>query len=142
MEVSGRYSNHADQGERIDAVLNAIEIGPKRRKRSTRKRILRKLSPPEVDDLRDAYLAGASTYSLANAFGIHRHTIAAHLRNNRVEMRGRALTPEEVEEAAALYSSGLSLADVAARIGRQRTGVANALRKAGVQLRPRPGWHY
>lgn len=142
VEVMGRYSNHADQGDRIGVILDHVPGTPRRLETSTTKQVFRRLGAAEIADLRRAYLDGASTYALADAVGIHRHTIAAHLKNSDVAMRRRSLTPEEVQEAAALYASGLSLVDVAERIGRRRTGVANALRKAGVQFRPRPGWRY
>lgn len=142
VEVSGRYSNHADQGTRIAGVLDSVPSTPRRPETSTIRHVNRRMRPDEVASLREAYLAGASTYQLAVDLGSQRHTIAAELKRSGVERRRRPLCREEVEQAADLYASGLSLVDVAARIGRHRTGVANALRNAGVQLRPRRGWTY
>ena len=77
----------------------------------------RRLSPTDVDDLVDAYRAGASISQLAAGFGVHRTTVAAHL--DRLDVpRHHARTAWDdraLEEAAELYAAGLSLADLADR---------------------------
>ena len=52
---------------------------------STVKQRQRRLQPDEIDQLVAAYQAGASTYGLADQFGITRHTVAAHLNRRGVE---------------------------------------------------------
>lgn len=39
----------------------------------------RRLSPTDLDDLIEAYQAGATISQLADEFGIHRTTVAGHL---------------------------------------------------------------
>lgn len=47
----------------------------------------RRLSEADVEKLALAYRAGDSTYALARRFGIHRHTIAEHLRRHGIPLR-------------------------------------------------------
>ena len=102
----------------------------------------RRLSPTDIDDLVDAYRAGASISQLAAGFGVHRTTVAAHLDRHGVPRHyaRTAWDDRALEEAAEMYAAGLSLADVAARFGVDAQTVANRLRRAGRPIRPRRGW--
>ena len=51
MEVLGRYSNHSDQGERVQTLLEIVPGGPAEVKLRTHKQVQHRLRCPEVDDL-------------------------------------------------------------------------------------------
>ena len=102
----------------------------------------RRLSPATVDDIVEAYRAGATISQFAVEFGIHRTTVAGHLdrrgipRHNDHTAWGDGL----LRQAAELYATGLSLADVAQQFGIDAQTVANRFRRAGVSVRSRRGW--
>lgn len=100
----------------------------------------RRLSPEELDDLVSAYVAGATVKDLATRFGVHRHTIAAHLDRAGVPRHQNGLTTSQVAEAAQLYDTGWSLAKIADYFSVQPTTIYYWLRKEGIQIRSRPGW--
>jgi transposase-like protein len=103
------------------------------------RQVQRRLTEDEVDRLVDAYLAGATIGDLAARFGIHEHTVSAHLERKGVRRRYRMLDDAAVEVAAGLYREGWSLARVGRHFGVQAGTVLRALRLAGVPTRPRVG---
>ena len=102
----------------------------------------RRLSPATVDDIVEAYQAGASISRLAVEFDVHRTTVSGHLDRNGVPHHSEhtAWDDDILRQAAELYATGLSLADVAHRFGVDAQTVANRFRRAGVAVRPRRGW--
>ena len=102
----------------------------------------RRLSPTDIDDLIEAYRAGATINQLAVQFGIHRTTIAGHLDRHGVPRHSKqtAWDDEILTQASELYATGLSLADVAHHFGIDAQTVANRFRRAGVAVRHRRGW--
>ncbi|MEV8358494.1 sigma factor-like helix-turn-helix DNA-binding protein [Microbacterium sp. NPDC076895] len=87
------------------------------------------------------YEAGATVYELAEAFGIHRHTVAQRLREAGVKLRRTAPTDDEITEMVQRYESGQSLARIAETIGGTTANtVKRCLLERGVAIRPRPGW--
>ncbi len=102
----------------------------------------RLLSPADIDDLVNAYRAGATISQLAAEFGIHRTTVTGHLDRHGVPRRSEqtAWDDDILREAAELYATGLSLADLAHQFGVDAQTVANRFRRAGVAVRPRAGW--
>ena len=102
----------------------------------------RRLSPTNIDDLVEAYQAGASISHLAVEFDVDRTTVAAHLDRHGVPRHSEqtAWDDEILRQAAELYTTGLSLADVAHHLGIDAQTVANRFRRAGVAVRPRRGW--
>ena len=102
----------------------------------------RRLSPTDIDDLVEAYKAGATISQLAVEFGIHRTTVAGHLdRRGLPRQSERTAWDEQIlTRAAELYATGFSLADVADQFGIDAQTVANRLRRAGVAVRHRRGW--
>jgi transposase-like protein len=79
----------------------------------------RRLSPTDLDDLLDAYRAGATINQLAAEFGIHRTTVAGHLDRHGVPRHSEqtAWDDDALRRAAELYATGSSLADIAHRFG-------------------------
>lgn len=76
---------------------------------------------------------------LATAFGIHRLTVSAHLRQHGVAIRGRGLDHEDVPEAARLYEAGWSSLMLSEKFGVTPNTILSALRTAGVRVRPGRG---
>ena len=73
----------------------------------------RPLRPADVDNLVDAYRAGATVRELAERYGVHRVTIGRNLQARGVSTRQPALSASDVPRAARLYESGWSLAKIA-----------------------------
>jgi transposase-like protein len=140
VEVLGRYSNHADQGELIRDFLETGPEGPRRAKTSTRKKVHRRLRPDQIADLADGYRSGLTVYDLGDRFGIDRRTVALVLKRFGVPLRNQPLTPDQIAQAVALYESGLSLVSVGEIVGCSHGTIWHALREAGLELRKRPGW--
>ncbi len=92
------------------------------------------LTPGQVDDLVEAYRAGASTAELSERFKIHRRTAIAHLRR-QAALRPRGLAPEHVDQAVRLYESGESLAQIGEQFGTSAKTVRRVLLSLGVQMR-------
>ena len=103
----------------------------------------RRLSPATVDDIVEAYQAGASISRLAVEFDVHRTTVSGHLDRQGVPRHSAqtAWGDEILSEAAELYAAGLSLASIADQFGVDAQTVANRFRRAGVPVRPRRGWN-
>ena len=102
----------------------------------------RRLCPSTADDLIAAYQAGATLNQLADHYGIHRTTVAAHVDRHGAPRHDDRTAWDEgaLEEAAEMYAAGLSLVDVASRFGIDAQTVANRFRRAGRPIRPRRGW--
>jgi hypothetical protein len=64
VEVIGRYSNHCEQGERLQDLVEMLPNGPSRAKVQTKKQTHRRLRPSEIDELVAGYKAGATVYQL------------------------------------------------------------------------------
>ncbi len=94
-----------------------------------------RLTPARVAKLVAAYEAGLDMNELAKLYGIHRHSVRAHLDKAGVELRRRGLTQAQVDEAVRLYVTGSSLARLGQQLGCDHTTVGRALRHRGVALR-------
>ena len=100
------------------------------------RRVQRRLPPEEVEELVAAYLAGATSLSLAGKHSIHRTTVLALLERHRVSRR--VLTPDHIERAVASYPLGRSCASIAKELQVNPETIRQTLLKAGVAMR-RPG---
>jgi hypothetical protein len=140
VEVLGRYSNHADQGQRIQDLLEMVPEGSSETGSRTIKQVQHRLRPDEADELVRRYQTGAKVCELAVGFGIHRDTVSEILDRHDIPRRQRGIRPELVGEVVGCYQSGASLAKIGAQLCVDPGTVAMALRRAGVSLRPRPGW--
>jgi len=74
--------------------------------------VQRLLSTDQINQLVAEYQQGATQAELADRFGMHRRTIAAHLDCAGVLRRSAGWDDTTLAEAAALYESGASLLDV------------------------------
>lgn len=71
VEVVGRWSNHLEQGERLDELVGMAPTECAKPRVGTRKQVQRRLRPREVEDLIAGYLGGATVYQLGRQFRIH-----------------------------------------------------------------------
>ncbi|AZT94780.1 hypothetical protein [Ancrocorticia populi] len=94
------------------------------------------LKEEQVDELVVLYRRGWTLASLADRFGIHKRTAAAHLVRRSVPIRGKGLSEDDLPEAARLYAGGATLIEVGSRFGVSQQTIRRALAAAGVQIRP------
>ena len=82
-----------------------------------------------------------SALELAHQYGIHRHTVAKHLRKEGVILRGgqTKLTHGVLAKATQLYADGHSLAQIGAHIGVDASTVHKALKNTDVKMRDSHG---
>ncbi len=81
------------------------------------------------------YEAGADMRDLAARWGVHRTTVADHLRRAGIELRRQGLSHEQLSEAARLYGEGWSLQRLAEHYGCDDETVRTSLKRAGVRMR-------
>jgi DNA-binding NarL/FixJ family response regulator len=142
VEVIGRYSNHSDQVERIQDILEMVPSGLQRAPLRPPKQVHRRLSPTEVDDLVTQYQAGETVKYLAARHNIHRYTVSSILDRQHVPRRRSGIPSERLHEVVSAYLAGASLAVIGAEMFVDPATVSRALRQAGVSIRPRRGWQY
>ncbi len=142
MEVAGRYSNLAEQGERLKTLLEIVPEGTPEVNLRTPRQAQHRLTPAETDKLIAEYESGDSVKDLARHHNLHRETVSKILTRRGIARRPKGIPPELIGEAVADYKSGLSLAKIGTKLSVEPATVASTLRKAGVELRPRPGWRY
>ena len=86
------------------------------------------LSGAEIDHLVQDYKSGiGSIYDLADSYGVHRTTIAKHLKIQGVRMRNIPLDVSEVKRARQLRDEGLSLNAIGRKLGRDPKTVKHAI---------------
>lgn len=107
-----------------------------------RLRVQRGLGSGKIDRLVAGYDAGQSLQDLAQIFGVHRRTVAAHLGKRGVPRRAqhRKLTEAEVIEAYHCYRAGASLAELGRLFDAHAKTMRRALVRAGATIRPRGTW--
>jgi len=127
--------------EGVELVQNWGSDDPPERPREEKGRLSnppqRRLSPATVDDIVEAYRAGATINQLAAEFGIHRTTVTGHLDRHRVPRHSKqtAWDDDILKQAAELYATGLSLAAIAHRFGVDPQTVATRFRRAAIPVR-------
>ncbi len=94
-----------------------------------------RLTEPQLEQLVRDYEAGLNMRPLTRKYGIHRLTVAAHLRRAGVELRYQGLTDDQVVAAAQLYQGGWSLQRLAERYDCTAETVRQALKAQGVVMR-------
>ncbi len=81
------------------------------------------------------YQAGADMKELAGRWGVHRTTVAGHLRRDGTELRRQGLSDQQLGEAMRLYGNAWSLQRLAERYECDAETVRTYLKRAGVRLR-------
>jgi DNA-directed RNA polymerase specialized sigma24 family protein len=94
----------------------------------------RRLTPDQQAELVDRYLGGERAYQLAQAFEVHRTTVARLLADNGIR-RPRSLTKDEITESTKLYHYSWSCRRIGEELGRDDGTIWLALKKARVELR-------
>jgi DNA-binding CsgD family transcriptional regulator len=71
-----------------------------------------------------------SIYDLADIYGVHRNTVAHHLKAQEVKLGGRPMSSNEIDRAQELRQQGLSGNAIGRAIGRDPKTVRSALSSA------------
>jgi len=137
VEAMGRYLNHSEQGECIRAVLEIVPSGLPNNNSEAPRRFRQTLDSREINDLADAYKAGASINDLAAQFGIDRSTILNHLNAMDIPRRYPALDPDQCEEVCRLYREGLNSTEIGQMFDVSADTVLRVIRKNGIIPRQR-----
>lgn len=136
MGLTEGSSKQLAQLRRLAAELPALlRRRPHRAEPVTPRQTQRRLTPEQVARLVAEYEGGKDMKALAARWGMHRATVAAHLRRAGVELRRQGVPAELLDEVIRLYSEGWSCQRLAERFGCDDETVRQALKRAGVQLR-------
>lgn len=142
MVLAGWFTNSAPQGnsplKRALAAYKRLDltvVGSPRTPHERSKRA-KTLNATELEQVREGYLAGATSRELGVRFQVNEQTIQRKLRKMDLHIRGHSLNPEETEEAARLYIAGMSAKKIGVQLGYSEGGVRNALVRVGVEIRP------
>jgi DNA-directed RNA polymerase specialized sigma24 family protein len=105
-----------------------------------RERLLRtnrKLSPSEVDELVQLYVAGLDLTELGRRFGMHRQTARAHLLRRGIVLRPQyePLISDQRLAIVRAYEAGLSTYRIAKQYGISPDTVRRLLLRADVTMR-------
>lgn len=87
----------------------------------------RRLSTAEIDQLVTGYHSLRSIYRVADLYGLHRNTVAQHLKDRGVRLGLLPLQTSEIERVRELHDHGLSLNAIGRTIGRDPKTVKAAL---------------
>ncbi len=120
------YSNHPDQGKRIQRLLNL----PQRPDEPPRP-VSGTCHRPTSDicaQLVERYVAGSTILELATDLGLHRDTVSAALERAGVARRYHERRTVDLERADELHAAGLSISEVAKALGVGRTTLIKARR--------------
>lgn len=91
---------------------------------------MKQVTPDVRDALVTDYRSGLGIYEIARKHGLHRYTVATHLKAEGVVMR-RVISDEERRRAAELYEQGESLNEIGRRLGRDPQTVKKMVRQVG-----------
>jgi transposase-like protein len=95
----------------------------------------RRLTPEQAQQLVAEYRGGDDMKALADRWGLHRTTVAGHLRVAGVKLRRQGIPQERLDEAVRLYGEGWSCQRLAERYDCDDETVRQALKQAGVRMR-------
>jgi transposase-like protein len=141
VEVIRRYSNRADQEQRLRNLLDIVPAESEIPKPRTPKRICKTLTESQIEAIVQGYLKGDRYKDLAATLGINEWTVQKYVRLNNLPRRSPLLDPEQIQQIVTMYQGGHSLMALSKKFSVATDTVARALRKAGVQLRQRRGWN-
>lgn len=84
------------------------------------RRITKRLSEAEIDEMVMVYQAGSSLAQTAKQFGVHWYTVQQHLKRRGVPRRppaARKLTDEQAQEIKRMHELGVTCNDLALQYG-------------------------
>ena len=99
------------------------------------RQVQRRLTADQAAQLVAEYQAGDDMTVLAARWGLHRTTVASHLRRAGVALRRQGVPADRLDEAVRLYAEGWSCQRLAERFDCDDETVRQALKRTGVQLR-------
>lgn len=135
MVLTGASSNQAKLIRKLAAALPSLlqrDLEPPDPLPQVRGKHLR---DERLAELLADYAAGLNMRPLAHKYGIHRFTVAAHLRRAGIELRYQGLSDDQVREAAQRYRDGWSLQRLAERYDCTAETVRQALKAERVVMR-------
>lgn len=94
------------------------------------------LKTEQIDELVSLYQQGWTLVKLAERFGVHKRTAAAHLVRRSVPIRGKGVARKDHAEAVSLYKDGATLVEVGLRFGVSQQTIRRVLTSQGVTIRP------
>ena len=109
LEVLRLYSNLQSGQKRLQNVRSTAISELREPAQAVLRLQMNRLDAVAVTELIAGYRAGARANQLAQRFGVHRHTVAALLRRNGVELRAVGMSTDQVTDACCLYRDGWSL---------------------------------
>ena len=130
MHLTGQLYNPRTPVKRLFEAFRRGELsgGESRERIPTTHRRLRRLSATDVDQLVREYCDGlGSVYELADRWGVHRNTIAKHLKSRGLELGRLSLSSDEIRRAFELQAHGLSFNAIGRAIGKDPKTVKAAL---------------
>lgn len=96
----------------------------------------RRLSPQQIHELLEEYRNGATARDLADRYGIHRLTVAQHIKRSGQQTRSlRSFEGAKLTELIDEYQSGQSTEALGRQYGVAGSTVARTLRRNGITLR-------
>ena len=100
----------------------------------------RRLTAEQIDELVDAYKAGATAKELGERFKIHKTTVGKHLRARGVDTTPPSITPEDIPKIIWLYEKQYwSTERIAIKLNTSARSVRSRLLEAGVKMRDTHG---
>jgi transposase len=130
----GRYAKNSHQMRQVRRAADCAQRSWPDRERPARitpRRVTRRLSESELQDLISAYGDGATGRELAERYGLARSTVIKLLKDRGVAVRHPRVSDAEVHQIVHLYQQGFRQSDIAQRLGRHKSLVWHVLRRAG-----------
>ena len=90
----------------------------------------------QIEELLQAYEAGATLRDLGNRFNQNRKALSRALERNGTPRRYRLISEDLLLSARRAYESGTTLTEIGVELGVSRDTVRRSLLKAGVKMRP------
>ncbi len=137
VEVLGKYCN-PDATEAFRRLAH-VPAGQKPAPPARNKQVQHRLRAAEVEELIEAYLAGATVYELGTRYRISRKTVSIILQREGVPTRYNLLTGPDLHRAVELYPRGDSLVTIGRVFDINASTVRKALIAAGVRMRDTHG---
>ena len=117
------------------AAYEDIDVVEKRARPERSQRRAVRLTPTQITGLVDRYNAGATVYELGEAFGVHRTTVAEHLKRAGHTLRRQPPSQATVKKMVKLYDAGFSLVNVGSQLGFDAETVRTHIKKQGTSIR-------
>ncbi len=135
MVLTGASSKFLTQLRRLATALPDLQLVAETPAAALTRQAQRRLAPNQIAELVAEYQAGADMRELAGRWGVHRTTVAGHLRRAGAELRRQGLSDEQLSEAVRLYGEGWSLQRLSERYGCDAETVRARLKKRNVVRR-------